>query len=256
MRSTLLTSSAVLLFVLATAGCRSSTSTMFSRDESNMGWTQFKKVAGIPITLKVPTHIKMYVYETHYLETDDLGNQIKKTRYVELPVTIRDFAHELVYSEKIVMVDFKRPAAGAFNLEVDLTDDQYIKKIQHDVTDETINQVSGLIATLGSAGGTDSLFRKASRQGDNISTLQEIKSVVAVGMFEVDAPDFEDQVRTFLECHINKAHDAWRASPGVSEVKRVLPHETQDLSLCPCNTVLGGIIEESEDGGTPTSWVN
>lgn len=212
------------------SGCKSSTSTMFTRDECNTGWNKFEKVDGIPITLKVPTHLKLYVYETHYLESDDLGNNVKKYGYVRLPVTIRDFAHELVYSEKIVMVDFKRPAAGAFNLEVDLTDDQYLKKIQHDVTDNTLNEVNGILNTLG---GANSIFKNSSLQPTSTESLKEIKSVVAVGMFEIDAPDFELQVQEFLNCHINKAHDAWRASPGVDEVKRVLPENRQDAQLCP-----------------------
>jgi hypothetical protein len=219
-----------LLGTILMSGCRSSTSTMMTRDEMNASWCQFKKVDGFPITIKVPTHLKMYVYETHYLEQDDLGNGIKKTMYVDLPVTIRDFAHEMVYSEKIVMVDFKRPAAGAFNLEVDLTDDQYIKKIQHDVTDQTLNEINGILNTLG---GQNSIFRLASKTGAEASGLTEVKSVVAVGMFEVDAPDFELQVTEFLNCHINKSHDAWRESPGVRDVNRVFPQNTADLQLCP-----------------------
>lgn len=227
-------------------GCRSSTSTMFSRDEMNMGWCQFKKVDGFPITVKVPTHLKMYVYETHYLEQDDVGNGVKKTTYIDLPVTIRDFAHEMVYSEKIVMVDFKRPAAGAFNLDVDLTDDQYIKKIQHDVTDQTLNEVNGILNTLG---GPNSIFKLASKLDNNIPTITEIKSVVAVGMFEVDAPDFEQQVTDFLNCHINKSHDAWRESPGVKDVNRVFPNNTGDMQLCP-----NGQCAVSGSGMTTPIW--
>ena len=224
-------------------GCKSSSSTMFSRNEMNSSWCRFRKVAGIPITIKVPTHVKMYVYETHYLEQDDAGNGVKKTAYINLPVTIRDFAHEMVYSEKIVMVDFKRPAAGAFNLEVDLTDDQYIKKIQHDVTDQTLNEINGILNTLG---GQNSIFKLASKQDNNISSITEVKSVVAVGMFEIDSPDFEFQVQEFLDCHINKSHDAWRASPGVNEVKRVLPSEMGDMQLCP-----GGVCSNEPTANLP-----
>jgi len=220
----------VIAGTVGSSGCRSSSSTMFSRNESNTGWCEFDKADGFPITIRVPTHVKLYVYETHYLEQDDLGNNIKKTRYVDLPVTIRDFAHEMIYSEKIVMVDFKRPAAGAFNLEVDLTEDQYIEKIQHDVTDDTLAQVNAILGTLNTAGG---IFNPAAADPVESTSLTEVKSVVAVGMFEVDAPDFELQVNEFLNCHINKAHDAWRASPGVESVNRILPQERADLQLCP-----------------------
>lgn len=226
--------------VLATfiAGCRSSSSTMFSRNETNSGWMQFRRVHGFPITIKVPTHLKLHVYEKHFLEEGD-GS------YVDLPVTIRDFAHEMVYSEKIVMVDFKRPAAGTFNLDVDLTEDQYIKKIQHDVTDETLEQVNAILGTLSSPGG---LFNPASTdadppQTDGDKSLREVRSVVAVGVFEIDAPDFELQINEFLNCHINKAHDAWSAAPGPKDVKRVFPADHTDLQLCPQGACAhGGVV--------------
>lgn len=209
---------------------------MFSRDEMNMGWCQFKKVDGVPITIKIPTHLKVYVYEKHFLQLDQVGN-LQQVNMVSLPVVLRDFAHEFVYTEKVVMVDFKRPAAGAFNLEVDFTEDQYIKKVQHDITDETIARVTEFVDTI----APDGLFTNASDPGAPGASLEsmikEVKSVVAVGMFEVDAPDFEMQVQEFLNCHINKSHDAMSAPPGVKSFHRapVESTDTNDPQLCdPC----------------------
>lgn len=172
---------------------------MFSRNECNTGWTQFKQVNGVPITVKIPTHLKLYVYEKHYLELETTAG-VQRVSKAELPV-IRDFAHEMVYGEKVVMVDFKRPGAGAFNLEVDFTEDQYIQKIQHDITDTTLEQVNEFVGT-----SLPNFFKPVSDSGgaDDISKkLKEVKSVAAVGMFELDAPDFEEQVTAFLQQHIN-----------------------------------------------------
>lgn len=197
-------------------GCNSIKSTMVTRDETNQVWETYPHLKGIPITLKVPTHVKLFVFEKHYLELVTVGG-IQEVQPVDLDIPIRDFAQEFLYTEKIFTVDFKRPAAGSFNLRLDMTEDQYFAKIQHDVTDETIAKVSELLGKLLPSSG---LFATPA-SGENAPDAKEIRSLVAVGVFEIDAPDFEDQVAAFLNCHINKAHDAWVVPPGVKNFKRV-----------------------------------
>jgi hypothetical protein len=167
---------------------------------------------------------------------------VKTVKYVELPVVLRDFAQDYIYTEKVIMVDFKRPAAGAFNLEIDMTDDQYIKKIQHDITDETIQRVTEFVDTLAPQG----LFKPVSGKEPGVEVeprIKEIKSVVAVGVFEVDAPDFEQQIASFINCHINQGHDAWMAPPGVAGFRRTPldPMSSQPgPMLCPSADCYGG----------------
>lgn len=105
---------------------------MLTRDESNSFWTRKGNLKGVPITLKVPTHVNLTIFERHFLFED--GNGYHKR--IKLPFVVRDFAQEFVYSEKIFTVDFKRPAAGLYNLNLDLTSDQYIDELQHDITDD------------------------------------------------------------------------------------------------------------------------
>jgi hypothetical protein len=183
------------------------------RDDFNSVWTKTRS-RGTPITLKVPTHVKLYVYEKHFLEKIHVGDVVKM-QYMKMPVVIRDFAQDFIYTEKIIMVDFKRPAAGSFNLDVELTDDQYIKRIQHNVTDETIARVSELVGKLAPQG----LFKQTAG-GAFENLVMEVKSVVAVGVFEVDSPDFEHMVAAFVDCHLNRAHDAWMVPPGVDGFQR------------------------------------
>jgi hypothetical protein len=195
------------------SGCASSCSTLLLRDDCNTVWTKTRS-RGTPITLKVPTHVKLYVYEKHFIEKIHVGDVIKM-QYMKMPVVIRDFAQDFIYTEKIVMVDFKRPAAGSFNLDVELTDDQYIKRIQHNVTDETIARVTELVGKIAPSG----LFKPTSG-GSFENNLMEVKSVVAVGVFEVDSPEFERSVSAFVDCHFNRAHDAWMVPPGVEGFQR------------------------------------
>lgn len=234
-----LKSAFIASLMIGVIGCSSSASTVFTRNESNSGWSLVKRVKGIPITVKIPTHVKLYVYEKIFLQEVKAIGDVTEIREIELRVPVRDFAQDFIYSEKIMMVDFKRPAAGAFNLEVDLTEDQYIEKIQHDVTDETIQRVTELVGTLAPDGLLGRLASKDDPGGMIDPKIKEVKSVVAVGVFEIDAPDFELQIAEFLECHLNKSHDAWVTPPWISEINRPYVNRTDvGPDLCPNNECL------------------
>jgi hypothetical protein len=212
------------LGMLVLTGCTSISSQMITRDATNTCWQQETGLQGIPITLKVPTHLKLYVYDKHYLEyvngvVPDASHAVAQVQTIPLDVPVRDFASEFMYTEKIFTVDFKRPAGGTYNLRLAMTDDQYFQNIQHDVTDQTIKDVTRLLSALlppgnvlpATAGGTPGV-------APNVS---EIKSLAAVGVFEIADPSFQQQVLAFLNCHLNKSHDAWVAAPGVDSVNRV-----------------------------------
>lgn len=213
----------VLSMVIALGGCTSITSTMLTRDESNQFWTRKGDLKGVPITLKVPTHAQLTVFERHFL----VKNANDATYRLTLPYVVRDFSQEFIYTEKIFTVDFKRPAAGTYNLRLNLTDDQYIQQLQHDVTDNTIAQVTSLVTQLVPQG----LRAETANVGEKVDELiEEVQSVVAVGMFEIDAPDFEDQMTAFIDGHLNQAHDAWITPPHVKAFNRTMLSEV----MLPC----------------------
>lgn len=208
-------------------------STMLTRDESNQCWDKVDHLPGIPITLKVPTHVKVYVYDRYYLQTVERGG-IKVIERLKLPYPVRDFSQEFIYTEKIFTVDFKRPAAGAFNLHLQMTDDQYIQKVEHDVTDQTITAVGKLLQQLGTK---NLLGRTASlTENDPLSQLPQVNSIAAVGVFEIDAPDFEQQLSEFINTHLNQAHDAFVVPPYVDTIGRVTlnpPHQGSATPAAP-----------------------
>ncbi len=221
---------------IAQTGCTSMSSTMLTRDESNSFWTRKAGLQGVPITLKVPTHVKLTVFERHFLVTD---RNTGRAQRLPLPFVVRDFAQEFIYTEKIFTVDFKRPAAGQYNLKLDLSPDQYIQKLQLDVTDETITRVQALVGELipRGFGGTP-----AGLVGERVKErIQEIQSVVAVGMFEIEAADFEEQMAGFVNCHLNQAHDAWVAPPSVSAV-----HRTRLAGFRESSDICGGLVVPNE----------
>ena len=90
------------LFGLST-GCASVESTMVTRDETNQYWERHNCLNGIPITIKVPTHLKLYVFHKHYLQPVNLDPKTKRAdTYSELDVgvVVRDFAQEFMYTER------------------------------------------------------------------------------------------------------------------------------------------------------------
>lgn len=219
-----------------TAGCQSSVSTMLTRNESNTAWDRHQCLSGVPITLKVPTHVKVYIYDTYFLDTVDVGG-VHRVQRIKLKYPVRDYAQEFIYTEKIFTVDFKRPAAGTFNLKLEMTQDQYISKVQHDVTDKTIEQVTALFSTLAPKGlfaGAVSLD-SASIDGQ----IGTIKSVSAVGIFEIDAPDFEQQVTDFINHHLNQSHDAFVTEPHIPSIHRATVTFEGPLGIGPANNEFG-----------------
>ncbi|MDM4016119.1 hypothetical protein [Roseiconus lacunae] len=190
---------ALALATMVAGGCSSSRSTMLARNECNTGWNKIGHLHGTPITLRVPTHLRVYVYQTHYLEQVSVGT-IKRWQKVELP-PVYDFGSETLYTDKIFTTDFIRPAAGAFNLDVDYTDDQYIQKVQQDITDETLEEIANLVAQI------PALFTPTTAvqvEGEDAeSGLKEVKSVLAAGVFEIDDPNFETNVAGFVDRYLN-----------------------------------------------------
>ena len=220
----------VACITLTGGGCNSIRSTMLTRDEGNNYWTKVECLDGVPITLKVPTHIRISVIDQHFLTKVSAGG-VSKWERVELDVPVRSVAVNYIYTEKIFTVDFARPAAGTMDLTLEMDEkEQYFKKIQDKVTDETIDDVANLISKVAPSG----LFIPAS-SGDDAS-LKEVSSTVAVEIFEIDDPTLELKLSEFLMCHVNKSHDAWVAPPGVDNIRRVdlnNSHAHPSDELCP-----------------------
>jgi hypothetical protein len=187
------------LFVSVTiVGCSSSRSTMLTRNECNTGWNKIGHLHGTPITLRVPTHVRIYVYEKYCMEKVTVAG-VSRWQRADLPL-LYDFGSEVLYTDKIFTTDFIRPAAGTFNLDVNYSD-QYVQRVQQDITDETLKDVTALLATLPGKflplpGGT-----KAS--DDPGVDWKEIKSVVAANVFEIDDPNFETNVASFVQEHLH-----------------------------------------------------
>lgn len=195
------------------AGCTSVSSTLVNRDDSDYlhgnsngkpccFTGQTKPLKGVPITLRLPTHLDIVIKENIFIRK---GN--------EAPVRLHTphrhlfLEKELVETEKVFTVDPKRPAAGTLKYNMtfgDKENEQYFKSIAFDIQDNTIKEVTNSLNTL------LPLFKQMAKPAgaDDTPTAASFDTetrTVAWKRFDLDAIDLEQQVYDFVSVHFECA---------------------------------------------------
>lgn len=198
-----------ILFIttLILTGCTSFSSTPITRiaggffsGDSN-GQPKFRLGArphkGIPVRLKVQTHADVYIKETLTYVKNEAGitQPFCGTRNLHVEVLP-------VITEQVVMVDFKRPASGTLGLDIDLTDEEYFKKIHSQLEDTTIVESANLVNSILKA----TVAANEGVQKSNPPGFEEVVRTVAYQRFDVSAVDYEDQLEAFVNYHLNDCH--------------------------------------------------
>jgi len=196
---------ATLLFL---SGCASFSSSVLSRLDDNSfvgnsngnlnmfcGTRPFK---GVPITLAVTSHLDVFIEETYFMQpTPDATGGRQKLDNVSLNRPLRNVRAEPVKTKKVFLVDLKRPASGSLNASMTLNDQQYFDSITGRITDNTIKDSTALLATIITKLPTG----KPAAAGE-FEYLKRTR-VVAYKQFDINAPDFELQLDTFVSQHLN-----------------------------------------------------
>jgi hypothetical protein len=157
-----------LLMMLASAltGCQSFSTTMLNRrgDNSLQGnsngvaklFHKTRPYKGIPITLKVPSHLDVSIKEVYYvgIKGDRIESLLPDTRLLNVET-------EIIKTDKVFTVDFKRPGAGSLDLDLAFNKDQYFSQIVSKLDDSTIEEAGKLAAQLISS---TRQFAKTSRE--------------------------------------------------------------------------------------------
>lgn len=196
------------LSVVAASGCTSLRSTIINRyeDDTYAGNSNgelkrhdmARPYRGVPITIKVPTHVDVKIIETSYMyNVDGLLRELK------LSTPHREVDIKTIETDKVFIVDFKRPLSGSLNYKATFGDDQYFDEVSGKLEDTTITDVANLVATVAPMLGKPAAGSEDSPLGDELIVN---KRVVAYRRFDIDAYDFEMQVRCFLEEHLNCGH--------------------------------------------------
>jgi len=217
-------------------GCRSIGTTFFERDPLSQQ-LMMQKLDGYPITLKVPTHIRVTFYENNFLEFD--GAKWQTISVGNVALSSISFSTQLIETEKIFTIDHKRPMAGELKYGVNFTSDQYIDEFSEAAVDDAIRQSSIAVArTIQILSGATPAARtdaEATRKladgqftsiigntssdktrpvpsetlvggldAESVPGETPVRSVIATELFELDDPEFELKVSDFLKrctCH-------------------------------------------------------
>ncbi|TWT55972.1 hypothetical protein [Allorhodopirellula solitaria] len=211
MRSTITLTASLLALTLS--GCMSFSSTALNRFDDNTFsaesngqekiFGQARPFKGIPITLKVPTHLDIYVDETYFVKL----SAETATEPLEGKARLLSIRPEVVKSDKVFIVDFKRPGSGTLDVKMTFDqDEQYFKSITSSLEDTTITDTAELVSTVIKQFGAFSVSTGAEQ-----STVDALKAkgiyrdsrVVAYKRFDINSQTFEQDVECFVETHLN-----------------------------------------------------
>lgn len=225
-----------LLLSIGMAGCRSIESTFIQRNPftNEIAGTSLD---GYPITLKVPTHVRVTLYQNHFLTGTADSWQLIQVEGASGPLSAVSFSTQLVETEKIFTIDHKRPLAGQIQYGVNFTEDQYIDEFSEAATEDALRQSTIAMArtidilqggspgartdaqrtrTLKDAGLTfDSLYDSTAAPKPRLAPTEAfvggfdpdtvpgdpVSSVLATDLFEIEDPEFDLKVASFLQCH-------------------------------------------------------
>lgn len=245
----------LLLFALSllTTGCTLVKSTLVSRQDDNsfvgisngepqdLGKT--RPFRGVPVALKVPTHVDVKVTETYFIKMAmvDGKRELQEVVFND-PTTPRNLNITVtpITTKKLFTVDFVRPMAGTLDYEAKFTDEQYFESIQNTIKDETLQDVTAAIATVAPKLG----FSASAKIGEDLKAtmLTEVRTV-AYARFDIDAVDFEEQLNAFLTLQVTGCHNcsgrttvegAPCALPGCQAEAIALP---ESVAVLPAPTV-------------------
>ncbi len=188
--------------VASLVGCTSVHSTSL---ETVDGFTWMKqKAKGIPTTLRVPSQIKIVIKGTTWLDADTGLSKPLINNHGKPMVTAVD--HEIIYDDKIFLVDPKRPAAGTLKLGLTFSDRGGITGYNSDIDDQLVEVLaselnSALSTIIGGflPGGGDG----AGESAQDITGNKLIDIILASAVFDVDDPMLEHNIMEFLNSVIN-----------------------------------------------------
>lgn len=229
------------LFAMSVVGCASIRSTMLHRGEWDQGWETERHLSGVPVTVYVPTHVRLEIVEHRYLGlvdaevTDGVVNENSgRIDWLEgdsIDVPLRSVRHELIKTARIFTVDPKRPAAGSMDASLKFggTNGQYFDQIDYAAEDKTLESIATLIGQIAPSGLLGVPTTDGDVGVDVDAYLHRVDTVVASGMFSLETPDLELQMAQFMEAHLNACHHCQIVPPGV-----VVPRRLPEVLGGPC----------------------
>ena len=194
----------VLTLLVVSTGCTSMTSTLLNRDDcdnfTRNGGKHPEK--GIPITLRVPTHLKVWIDEEYYLQKTKAEDGKIPLKALNTGKPVISVVTSFDYEEKLFTVDFKRPGAGTLKTDIQMdSEKQYFKQIHTKVVDNTIQEITKIVKQFSVPLGIKTSVGQSIEKNLIVDTR-----TVAFVRFDINAPDFEQQLMAFFDQHINSCN--------------------------------------------------
>ncbi len=169
-------------------------------------------MCGVPVSLRIPTHLELKVIETTYWEKKEIPGGKPTLVPLRTSRATRSVDHELCYTEKIFTVDPVRPGAGLQSFGFSFTSSEngndadngkgYLRKVEYKIDDQTIQESANLVSNV--LGLVSAFQTSANRAQPNKGTLISTDRTVAYGRFDINSCNFEGDVAAFLDCHVNQ----------------------------------------------------
>lgn len=229
------------LLWLSATGCSSLHTTFFRRhDDDTLCKENDVPIHGVPVMVKVPTHLELRVDETIHL----IKEPGKTTVQVIGPAgtTLRSVDANLRVTEKMFVLDPKRPMSGtanygfAFQSKPDGNSNAakdlargaaghgYLQGLKYKVDDQTLANVSTFLANIAPLLATP-VARSEDAPADPLKGVYTTRRTIAFGLFDLASPSFEDEVNAFLEEHVNRCSPCYPNSSIHQQVATPAPAE-------------------------------
>lgn len=159
-------------------------------------------VHGVPSVVKVATHIEVSISQTDFWRIEQTAESPHK-KLVHMPgAVVRTVGVEQVMTDKVVMVDPKRPLSGEGEFSIDFKKDGsgQIQAVNYKAIDETIKDSAALVTAalkVFRATATD-----ASSVGGTKSDVLKVTRVIALERFPVGQCT-QAEIERFVGQYIN-----------------------------------------------------
>jgi hypothetical protein len=206
---------------LAATGCSTIKSELYSTNGCSEDRTT-KHLHGAPITVDVPSHVRIEIVEKKYFEIQQVPDPATPVPPGLPPATksmmifrpdlrcTRAVNYDLITMKELFTVDLKRPLSGTIDYTLGFdAKTQYFNALKTKTVDTTITDVAALIQTVIATTPTLASLGKIKLTGTTVpppgtTDIIEIPGVIAVELFSINDPQLNEKVQAFLETYLNQ----------------------------------------------------